>query len=166
MSDPTRSAVLAELAREVRGDTLRILAATGDEELTWAPAGTTNHILWHAGHAVWLQDVLCVRLLTGHAELPDGWESSFGMGSRPGRKREYYPGKEELLDLLQAQLQRVEELLRLVPDGALDRPSPHASANDRRTLGHSVLHGWHDEAKHQGEMYLLLKMQRLGRRGP
>ena len=72
MSDPTRSAVLAELAREVRGDTLRILAATGDAELTWAPTGTTNHILWHAGHALWLQDALCVRLLTGHSELPEG----------------------------------------------------------------------------------------------
>jgi hypothetical protein len=162
MSNPTRTSVLAELAREVRRDTLRILQAAGGAELTWAPAGTSNHVLWHAGHALWLQDALGVRLVTGQSELPDGWEAMFGMGSRPRRQRGPWPGKAELVDRLLAQLTRVEELLAGVADAALDRLPPHAHPGDTRTLGHCVLHGWHDEAKHQGEMYLLLKMQRLG----
>ena len=44
---------------------------------------------------------------------------------------------------------------------ALDALPPHAHAGDSRTLGQCVLHGWHDEANHQGEMYLLFKMQKL-----
>ncbi len=161
MSTTPRTAVLTELAREVRGDTVRFLQAARPGELTWAPPATSNHLLWHAGHAVWLQDVLCVRLLTGRGELPAGWEELFGMGSRPSRRRGGWPDKEEVLDLLQAQLERVLELLPAVADAALDRLPPHAYPGDTRTLGHCVLHGWHDEAKHQGEMYLLLKMQRL-----
>lgn len=57
--------VLKELARQVRGDTLQVFDATQDDWLTWAPPGTSNHILWHAGHAVWLQDLMCVELLSG-----------------------------------------------------------------------------------------------------
>ena len=49
------SEVLQELAREVRQGTLQILAATQAAWLTWAPPHTSNHILWHAGHALWLQ---------------------------------------------------------------------------------------------------------------
>jgi hypothetical protein len=162
MTTGTRTSILAELAREVRGDTLRFLQAAQPAELTWAPPGTSNHLLWHAGHGVWLQDALCVRLLTGRSELPAGWEETFGMGSRPSRRRAGWPAKRELLDLLQAQLARILGLLPSIPDDALDRPPPHAHPGDTRTLGHCILHGWHDEARHQGEMYLLLKMQRLG----
>ena len=55
---------LAELARQIRGETLKLLAAAPDDWLTFAPEGTSNHILWHAGHAVWLQDVLFVEVVT------------------------------------------------------------------------------------------------------
>src|SRR5262245_29884196 len=119
MSNPTRTSVLAELAREVRGDTVRFLSAAGEAELTWAPAGTSNHVLWHAGHSLWLQDALCERLVTGRSELPAGWEATFGMGSRP-RPRGPWPGKREVLGRLVAQLARVEELLAGIADAALD----------------------------------------------
>jgi hypothetical protein len=148
MSTPARTSVLVELAREVRGDTLRFLQAAHPDELTWAPPGTANHLLWHAGHAVWLQDVLCVKLIVGRSELPAGWEELFGMGSRPERQRKPWPGKAELLDRLQAQLFRLEELLPAVADAALDRLPPDPHPGDDRTLGYCILHGLHDEAKH------------------
>jgi hypothetical protein len=157
---PTRASLLAALAREVRRDTLQLLQAARPAELTWAPPGTTNHLLWHAGHALWLQDALCLRLLSGRSELPAGWEGRFAMGSRPAQEGPW-PGKEELLDRLSAQLTHVLARLAALPDDALDRGPPHAHPGDTRTLGYCILHGWHDEAKHQGEMYLLLKMRRL-----
>ena len=46
MSD---SSQLQELACEVRGDTVRILAAAKESWLTWSPPRTSNHMLWHAG---------------------------------------------------------------------------------------------------------------------
>jgi len=161
----TPASVLSELAREVRKKTIQILDATRPGELTWAPPGTSNHILWHAGHALWLQDALGLRLVTGQSELPGGWEARFGMGSRPGRPQGTWPGKAELLDRLEAQLPRLLALYASLRDDDLDRLPPHAHRGDTRTLGGCILHGWHDEAKHQGEMYLLLKMQRLGQGG-
>ncbi len=64
----SKAEVVQELAREVRRDTLKILAATDNSCNTWAPTGTSNHILWHAGHAAWLQDLMCIEPITGKSE--------------------------------------------------------------------------------------------------
>ena len=157
----TPASVLCELAREVRKKTLQILDATRPRELIWAPPGTSNHILWHAGHALWLQDVLCLQQLGGVNGLPDGWEEMFGMNSRPALQKRSWPGKGELRRQLQAQLPRLLDAIGAVREADLGLP-PSASRGDTRTLGQCILHGLHDEANHQGEMYLLLKMQRLG----
>ena len=53
----TSAALLQELVRQVRDHTLQLLKATPPAWLRWAPEGTQNHILWHAGHALWVQDV-------------------------------------------------------------------------------------------------------------
>jgi hypothetical protein len=148
------------LAADVRERTLQILLACRRDELTWAPPGTSNHILWHAGHALWLQDVLCLRLVSGRSELPPGWEALFCMGSHPGRPKQPWPGRDELAEQLQAQLPRLVQVIGSLTEADLDALPPHAHAGDTRTLGKCVVHGLHDEACHQGEMYLLLKMQR------
>jgi hypothetical protein len=155
--------LLQALAAEVRGKTLRLLGAARDDELTWAPAGTSNHILWHAGHGLWLQDALCIRRVTGHSELPPGWAEAFGMGSRPALRREPWPPRDVVLGLLREQLSRLMAVLGGLTDADLDALPPFAAGRDRRRLGACVLHGLHDEANHQGEMYLLLKAQRRRR---
>jgi hypothetical protein len=58
---------LAILAYQVRDCTLRLFDATDADALTWTPAGTVNHILWHAGHALWVVDVLSIEPVTGKA---------------------------------------------------------------------------------------------------
>ena len=68
-----KSMVLQELAREVRGHTVQILNAARQDWLRWSPPQTSNHILWHAGHGLWLQDLMCIAPLTGASELPEGW---------------------------------------------------------------------------------------------
>jgi len=152
---------LAELARQVRGDTLKFLAAAPDKWLTWAPEGTSNHFLWHAGHAVWLQDVLFIEPLTGKSELPAGWAETFGMDCRPVKltnESSGWPKRTEIERRLRQQLARVVELLAKLPTGKLAVNA--ASSSSSRSLVSSAIHAWHDEAKHQGEMYLLLKLQR------
>ena len=84
------------------------------------------------------------------------------MGSQPALWQKPWPSKKQLSDLLREQLPRVLQLIGSVDDNQLDSAAPFAHPGDSRTLGHSILHGLHDEANHQGEMYLLLKMQRLG----
>ncbi len=61
--------VIQELARQVRRGTMQMLEAAPADRLTWAPPGTSNHILWHAGHALWLQGVLCLEPLTGSTAI-------------------------------------------------------------------------------------------------
>ena len=151
-------ATLQELARQVRWDTLQILDAAQPTWLTYAPPGTSNHILWHAGHALWLQDVLCVRLLVGRSELPAGWEKRFGANCQPLDQTVNWPTRNELGQLLRGQLRRVIELLAGTSDELLRQPAgPYrgtAAISDR------IIHGLHDEAKHCGEMYLILKLCR------
>jgi len=140
---------LEELARQVRGGTLQLLNAAPEDGLLWAPAGTSNHILWHAGHALWLQDVLGIQLLTGAGELPDGWAETFGARCRPVSETTNWPTRSEVRALLEAQLERLLALLG--GDSGQLAVGPVAER---------LIHGLHDEARHQGEMYLLLKLLR------
>jgi hypothetical protein len=149
------------LARDVRARTLRLLDAAGPDELTWTPPGTANGLLWHAGHAAWLQDVLGLRLIEGPGLLPPGWDETFGMGSRPGSAGWSGPGRDEVRRVLEAQLPRWLAAVAAQTAEQLDARPAHAGPRDSRTLRESLVHGLHDEACHQGEMYLLLKMRRL-----
>jgi hypothetical protein len=151
-------ATLQELARQVRRDTIQILNAAHADWLKYAPPGTSNHMLWHAGHALWLQDVLCIELLTRQRELPPSWDLVFGMNCRPVSQTQDWPSREALHDLLQRQLARILELLESATEEQLAR-----LADARRgpaTVAQRIIHGLHDEAKHSGEMYLLFKLSR------
>ena len=150
--------MLQEVARQVRGDTIKLLENCPLEWLTRAPEGTSNHILWHAGHALWLQDVLFIEPLTGTSELPPGWAEKFGMDCRPVKLTRDWPSREELLGLLLAQRERV---LALLGGLSAEQVAPTAlPIVGRRSLVSAAIHAWHDEAKHQGEMYLLMKLCR------
>ena len=150
---------LIALARQVRSRTVMILERADVSWLTWAPEGTANHILWHAGHAVWVQDVLCVEPLTGRSELPEGWARLFGMQSFPGAHVGTWPTREEVLAALRAQLPRMEAMLTAADPAKLGALATHDDC------GWGIVHGLHDEACHVGEMYLLFKLCRAGK-GP
>jgi DinB superfamily len=155
------SASLLELAHQVRGDTLKLLAAAPEPWLTWSPPRTSNHILWHAGHALWLQDVLFIEPATGQSELPAGWSELFGMDCRPVRITNYmhdWPSREEIERRLKAQLNRVLQVIATLPADVLAADA--RPIRGARNLLFSAIHAWHDEAKHQGEMYLLFKLRR------
>lgn len=157
---PSISQALVELAGQVRSDTLRILESTPDGALTWAPPGTANFILWHAGHALWLQDLMCVVPLSGKSQLPAGWKERFGQGSDPQWGKQW-PCRDEVVRLLVDQLQQMQRLLATASDETL-LGSPRNLSPSRNTLGW-IIHGLHDEAKHSGEMYLLWKLWRQRR---
>ena len=147
--------VLKELARQVRSSTIRVLDAMPTEGLNWVPDGTSNHVLWHAGHALWVMDLMGVELLSGSSELPDGWAAMFGQDSQP-KAISKWPSREEVRERLVAQLVRLQELFERTSDAALRQP-PTNSLGSGEALGW-ILHGLHDEAKHNGEMYLLWKL--------
>lgn len=153
------SGMLQELARQVRRDTIRVLDSAEPAWLTYAPAGTSNHVLWHAGHAIWLQDVLCERLLGAGGDLPPGWPEKFGMDCKPPSETDEWPCREELRGLLQAQLGRILDLLADASDNRLAEIAD--SSRGSATMSDRIIHGLHDEAKHCGEMHLILKLCRV-----
>jgi hypothetical protein len=152
------SDTLILLANEVRGGTLQMLDWVSDErKMLWSPPGTQNHIAWHAGHILWLADVLCIEPATGRSELPAGWADTFGMNCRPPSQTTSWPDRAELVARLTEQLPRIEQTVGVLGDADLQRIVP---PNGKHTLARLIVHGFHDEASHQGEIYLLLKLQR------
>jgi hypothetical protein len=151
---------LSALAEQIRHGTLQLLPLTNPACLTWSPPGTSNHILWHAGHAVWLQDALTIHPLTGCSELPNGWAEMFGQNSRP-TSTQHWPEVSDVRVLLEHQLGRILELLETHSDSIVDRAQKVSPTGGWPLLA-GMIHGWHDEGRHQGEMYLLYKLCRAG----
>lgn len=151
---------LQEMVRQIRGATLRQLEATPDAWMTWAPEGTSNHIAWHLGHALWLQGVLFLEPATGADELPIGWADVFGMDCRPVRETADWPTREELRRLLTAQRERMLEVLATLACKRGSFAEPPSDPVRLANLSRSIIHGLHDEARHQGEAYLLWKLCR------
>jgi hypothetical protein len=147
---------LIELAKQVRGSTMQLLEGVPEDWLLWAPPGTSNHITWHVGHSIWLQDCLCVEPISGCSDLPPGWSEIFGMNCQSVAETRDWPDRTELIYHLDSQLDRMLALLsehadRLVQIGP--------NRDGRWDLTRGVIHGLHDEARHQGEMYLLMKLR-------
>ena len=152
---------LLVLAEAVRAKTIRFLKNATDAELTWSPPGLSNHLLWHAGHCLWLQDHLCIEATTGQSELPHGWFETFSMKCRPVKQTMDWPCRQEVLEQLTSQLPRMVAVIGSLSNEDLLLPARTKSLPDVEPLRYWISHGLHDEANHQGEMHLLLKMQRV-----
>ena len=148
---------LAELARQVRQGTLQLLQVPDKAWLTWSPPGLSNHMLWHAGHALWVQDELTIQPLTGRSELPAGWAAMFGQNSRPATTS-HWPDPAEVGVRLERQLARILDLLDQSAELIATRATAIPAGGGWPLLA-GMIHGWHDEARHQGEMYLLYKLR-------
>lgn len=146
------------LTEQVRRATLDLLEGPPEEWLTWAPAGTSNHMLWHAGHSLWVQEILTLRPLIGGDRLPAGWTETFGEKCRPVAETTDWPAISDLARLLKEQLVLVHDTLEMKSSVLHDQAQRMVPEVGWPLLA-GLIHGWHDEARHHGEMYLLFKMQ-------
>jgi hypothetical protein len=149
-------ATLLELLKEVRWKTLKLLEGVDEKQALFAPAGTNNHILWHAGHA-WIV-VESLGMGTRQADFPAGWLEKFGMNSKPATVTSW-PALSEVVAALTQQRTRVGALIEALTAEQLDRVVGEPPRN--RTRRGMILHGLHDEAGHQGEIYLLKKLWKV-----
>ncbi len=143
------------LANEVRGKTLWLVDGLTDEQARFAAPGLANSILWHAGHALVVVECLCVSPATGQPpDLPEGWFEKFSWDSDPRTVQEW-PAIGEVAAALRRQLPRLTKAIAALTPEELDTTigPPHDAQ-----LRYLLVHGLHDEANHQGEMWLLRKM--------
>jgi hypothetical protein len=152
MADET----LLLLASEVRGKTLRILdGVTSDDEARFTGPGLNNSVLWHAGHSIMVVEHLGLMAATGRpAAYPSGWFEKFGWKTEPAKVKDW-PALAEVKEQLRSQLTRLQDAIRSLSPAQLDAI---VDQEKNRTVRYSILHGLHDEAGHQGEMYLLRKL--------
>ena len=153
MPDPT----LLTLADEVRGKTLRLLDGVPADLARFTTAGLSNSTLWHAGHALMLVEHLCIIPATGgQPQYPAGWFEMFGWGSVPAAvPPDAWPPLADVVGRLREQLTRLRAAIDALTPQQLDRVT---DPRRNRTLRYSIVHGLHDEASHQGEIYLLRKL--------
>jgi hypothetical protein len=151
MADET----LTLLATEVRGKTLRLLEGITEDMARFAAPGLNNSILWHAGHSLLVVEHLSVMPATGQsAGYPEDWFNKFSWKSMPSAVTSW-PPLADVIDALRNQLQGLTTAIAVIPPERLDQIVDPAK---KRTLRYSILHGLHDEAGHQGEIWLLRKM--------
>jgi len=145
------------LAREVRGKTFRILDGVSDDQARFVPPGLNNSIIWHAGHSLWVVEVLSIAAAAGRpAPLPDGWIELFNSKSRPTRDTKFPP----LAQVIEALRNQLERLITAVDPLTPQQLAVMIDPARNRTVRYNILHGLHDEANHQGEMWLLRKLQK------
>ncbi|HUB23957.1 MAG TPA: DinB family protein [Tepidisphaeraceae bacterium] len=156
MADET----LLLLTKDVRGKTLRILEGITDEQARYAPPGLQNSILWHAGHSLVVVEHLSVMPATGKGpSYPKEWFDKFSWTSKPATVTEW-PKVHEVIERLKRQF----ETLMAAISGLSEQQLAAATGDPAkgRNVRWSILHGLHDEAGHQGEMWLLKKLQAKG----
>ena len=144
---------LQEMVRQIRGFTCQMLEMTNPDWVTWAPEATSNHMLWHAGHSIWVQDLLCIQKLTGKSEIDDEWSKKFGQHCEPVSTQTEWPSLDEIKHSLVTQQSRLHDVIEAMTAEQLTINSE----NDQDLVG-GIINGLHDEAKHHGEMYLLHKL--------
>jgi hypothetical protein len=146
------------LAKDVRARTLALIEGLSDAEARTAAPGLVNTILWHAGHALMLGDHLGIMLLTGSQKpsYPDGWFEKFGWKSDP-RQVTTWPTISEVREQLERQSAKRLELLERADEATLSKPDAKG-----RPMRYLIVHGLHDEAIQQGEIYVIKKIVRAG----
>jgi hypothetical protein len=144
------------LATEVRGKTLRLLDGVSEDAARFAPPGLHNTILWHAGHALVVVEHVSVMPATGRdtPNYPPAWFDTFSWTSSPARVTSW-PSLADVIVALHEQLPRLTAAISALTDNELEKVVDSAR---NRTLRYKILHGLHDEAGHQGEIWLLRKL--------
>jgi hypothetical protein len=146
------------LAREVRGKTFKILDGVSESQARFAPPGLNNSIVWHAGHAFTVVESLSVSAATGKPpQYPDGWFDLFSWKSKPAADTKFPP----LAQVIEALRNQLERLLSAIEPLTTQQLAVVIDQARNRTVRYNILHGLHDEANHQGEMWLLRKLQNI-----
>lgn len=98
------------------------LQGVSEAQLDIQPEGFNNTIRWNIGHMVYWMDKYSMLSLGYPSEIPSQYETLFGSGTKPSNWTATPPSKEELTQLLAAQLSRLSELEPELLDQKLQSP--------------------------------------------
>jgi len=102
----------------------RLVGDLTPDQMALQPGGVINHPAWTLGHLVMTADSLAA-FLGLESQAPDGWDKTFATGGTPSGDPSVYPSKDELLDALTVQHERVAEAVRAADPASFARPHPN-----------------------------------------
>ncbi|KRE99353.1 hypothetical protein ASG89_27725 [Paenibacillus sp. Soil766] len=86
------------------------------------PEGFNNTICWNVGHMIYWFDKYSTLSFGSPSAIPDSYEFLFNSGTKPLDWTFAHPSKEELVEMLTAQLSRLSELTSDMLDEKLSTP--------------------------------------------
>ena len=146
---------LLMLSQDVRNKTLKLLDGMTDEQVRYTAPGLTNSILWHAGHVITvIEHIVVIPITAKDPAYPMGWFQMFSWKSQP-QHVESWPRLDEVTSQLIDQYRRVSGLIQKLNE---DHLKTIVDPTKGKTLRYNIIHAFHDEANHQGEIWLLKKL--------
>lgn len=98
------------------------LQGVSEDQFDIQAIGFNNTIRWNVGHMVYWMDKYSTLSFGLPSAIPPHYESLFGSGTKPSEWTITPPSKEELTELLMAQLSRLSELTPEMLDLKLQSP--------------------------------------------
>lgn len=94
-----------------RNATLRLVKDVSENKSREIPEGFSNNILWNLGHIYSSLESFAFGYIGESMDLPEEFKGLFGMGSKPSEWSGNIPEITKLIEMLEAQPQRVQERL-------------------------------------------------------
>ena len=114
------------------------------------PEGFNNNIHWQVGHILVTAELF---LFNGQNNLPASFSEAFKSGSKPDNWTDEVPSVEAMLELLDAQLERINDL----PEEAFTKPLAEPFIGNK-TTGELAAFGAFHEALHLGQIQSLKRL--------
>ena len=101
----------------------RLVSDLSDDQMCAQPHGVVNHPAWSLGHLAAASDHLAT-FLGLPSELSAAWTEPFKTGGIPAADKGRFPGKAELLRVMEEQHARVAKAVPGVDPASLAQPHP------------------------------------------
>ncbi|MEN1968685.1 DinB family protein [Lentibacillus sp. N15] len=113
------------------------------------PTGSRNTLHWHIGHVLVVTEMFLFNYPKKSSNIPESYHELFKPGSKPADWPTKVPGVSEIVEHLEKQLTRINEL----PDDFLAQELPFKLPfGDFKTFGELYDLSIHHEAEHLGQM--------------
>ena len=133
------------------------------EQMVEQPSGVINHPAWTLGHLAATADNLA-RTLGQESTFPEEWRAACSPGGTPSGNAADFPSKEQLLEQLDAQHERVAAAFAAAGTELLAQP--HPNPRGRKTFGtvggYAVALMTAHEANHLGQLAAWRRAMGLG----
>jgi hypothetical protein len=144
----------------MRRYTVMVLDHTDPARWYELPPSCPTHMGWELGHIAWAQALHALKNVGQQPTtdpLPESWGTLFGKTSVAVADPKMYPSTDDLLAMFQATHERTMQVLRKLPDAALDEPTSHMTGLVRHKLDLLYFLMRH-ESIHTGQIALMRRL--------